>query len=71
MLPADHLLIFKAGLPPILAGKLPFYDHPELARRAALTAPPSGPAPAAERGRPRPLATAPPPIPAPAEESPA
>jgi type IV secretion system protein VirD4 len=69
MLPADHLLIFKAGLPPILAGKLPYYEHPELARRAALPTPPSGPAPAAERSRARPLATPPPPIPPPAEES--
>lgn len=68
-LPPDHLLIFKAGLPPILAGKLPYYDHPELARRAALPAPsPVPPPPAVPTDRPSPPAAGLPPIPVPAQE---
>lgn len=38
-LPDDRLLIIKTGVPPILAEKLPYFRHPELARRAAVPAP--------------------------------
>jgi type IV secretion system protein VirD4 len=44
-LPADRLLISKAGVPPILARKLPYYEHPELARRARFPAPAAPPRP--------------------------
>lgn len=38
-LPMDRLLVVKAGHPPVLAHKLPYWRHPELARRAEETAP--------------------------------
>ncbi len=44
-LPADRLLISKAGVPPVLAFKLPYYEHPELARRARYPAPAAPPLP--------------------------
>lgn len=36
-LPADQLLVVKAGHPPVLAHKLPYWRHPELAERATAT----------------------------------
>ena len=33
-LPGDRLLIVKAGHPPVLASKLPYWEHPELLARA-------------------------------------
>jgi type IV secretion system protein VirD4 len=38
-LPADRLLVFKTGLPPILAWKHPYFRDPRLADRAAIPPP--------------------------------
>jgi type IV secretion system protein VirD4 len=42
-LPADRILISKAGYPPVIAEKLGYWQHPILARRATLPVPPDVP----------------------------
>jgi type IV secretion system protein VirD4 len=42
-LPADRVLISKAGFPPVVAEKLGYWQHPVLARRAEMKTPPDVP----------------------------